>query len=220
MTKTKSKIFVLLVAIMLALLLFAPFSTLQSYAFEAGQEATVIASKSNLFTTADFGSEKVTTLDADEQVVIVSVRHNDKVIVMEEDGDFVKIKTNKDIEGYIYKYYITQNASQQVYPFFNASIRSNTVIYDVEKIPTSYTAEQGQRVYIYQGFDDKEEFTAIQIALEDGSLYNGYVLTADVKPDGVNSALVVAITIIVAIVTIVLAIVFLKKKRKKKKSKE
>ena len=200
-------------------LLFTPLSTFNAKALDVAQQAVVIASRSNLYVNPDFASEKVTTFDEFGQTVIISVFHNNTVTVLEEVGDFAKIETSNNHQGYIYKYYLTQNSTQQVYPFFNATIRNDTTIFDIEQKETAFTAKQNQRAYIYQGFNEKEDYTAVQIVLEDGSLYNGYVLTSNIKPDGVNSSLIVAITIIVATTTIVLSIVFIRKKSKKKKDK-
>ena len=46
----------------------------------------------------------------------------------------------------------------------------------------------------------------MQVVLEDGSLYNGYMLTKEVSPDGISGLLVAGISIIIALVTIVLSI--------------
>lgn len=61
---------------------------------------------------------------------------------------------------------------------------------------------------------------AVQIVLEDGSLYNGYMLKADIEPDGISATLIVGITIIVAVATIILSLLFIKKKKKKSGSKD
>ena len=68
--------------------------------------------------------------------------------------------------------------------------------------------------------DSEEDFVAVQIVLEDGSLYNGYMLKADIEPDGISATLIVGITIIVAVATIILSLLFIKKKKKKSGSKD
>ena len=200
-----------------ALSLFCPCPTF-SHALTQGEAAKVIVSNCYLYTEADFSSNRVSYFDG-ENNVFVMLKHGDQVNVKEISGDFVLVDNQEGKEGYVYKYYLSNNTSQSVYPVFNATVRKNTTIYDLEKSPTEFTAKKGARAYIYQGFNDKEKYTAVQIVLEDESLYNGYILTSDIAPDGVNGLLIVAISIIIAAVTIVLSLVFIKKKGKKQKEK-
>ncbi|MBE7074222.1 MAG: hypothetical protein E7379_03945 [Clostridiales bacterium] len=179
-------------------------------------QAFVIASKCNLYSSADFQSTKVTVLDQDEQPVLITLKFNDTVTISEIQEDFAFVQTSKGAQGWIYKYYLSQNTSQDIYPVFNASIRKDTIIYDVNKTSTEKLALAGTRVYIYGGFNKSEEYTAVQIVLEDTSLYVGYISTADIEPDGVSKMLIVAITIISATVTIILSLLYIKKKKKKK----
>ena len=145
--------------------------------------------------------------------------HGQALEVIDEDGDFVQVSLtlNEQVfQGYIYKYYLTKNSAQSIYPVFNGSVRiDNAIIYDINKTQTSYTAKKNQGVYIYSGFNDDEEFTAIQIVLDDGSLYNGYIKTIDLSPDGVSPLLIVGITLIAAAVTVTLSLVFIKKRKTK-----
>lgn len=173
----------------------------------------ITASSCYVYSEASFSSEKITK---DEELVKLS--HKQVVTVQSEVGDFCLIKTqDEEIEGYVYKYYITNLSSQSVYPVFNAQTRCDTAIYDTDKNKTEYVAVKNQRIYLYEGFKYKEQYCAVQIVLSDGSLYNGYILTKDIKPDGISKTLIIAISAISAVVTIVLAIVFIKKPKKKKK---
>lgn len=187
------------------------FSPLMS--FIPNQDAIIIASYCYLYSSPSFSSEIV---KIDENPFILY--HNEKVTIIEENEDFILVKTqNEQTQGWVYKYYLTTNTSQIVYPVFNASVRNdNAIIYDINKSPTELKANAGQRVYLYDGFDDKNEFTAVQLLLEDGSLYNGYLKSADISPDGVSSLLIVGISIIAACVTIILSIIFIKKTKKNK----
>lgn len=195
----------------LLLSFFMLFSPLMS--FIPNQDAIIIASYCYLYSSPSFSSEIV---KIDENPFILY--HNEKVTIIEENEDFILVKTqNEQTQGWVYKYYLTTNTSQIVYPVFNASVRNdNAIIYDINKSPTELKANAGQRVYLYDGFDDKNEFTAVQLLLEDGSLYNGYLKSADISPDGVSSLLIVGISIIAACVTIILSIIFIKKTKKNK----
>lgn len=181
--------------------------------FVPNQDYYVTASSCYLYEDASFDSAKVQV--SEEDVVLT---HGQIVVFQSEEGNFclVTIK-NSETTGYVYKYYLTENNSVSYYPVYNASIREDCLVYDVNYSQTEITLKKGQRVYIYDGFDNKKEYTAVQFVLEDGTLYNGYVETSKVKPDGVNRAVIIAVPLIAAIVTIVLSIVFIQKKRKKKK---
>ena len=180
--------------------------------FAPQDTVTIISSYSYLYEDASFTSEKIKNGEND-----LILYHGQNVEVIEESGDFllVNVILNQiEYEGYIYKYYVTKNNSQVVYPVFNGMVKTdNAIIYDIELNPTQYTATKNQKIYIYGAFDD--DYTAIQIVLQDGSLYNGYIKTSDIYADGVSSLLIVGITIIIACVTIILSLVFIKKRKKK-----
>ena len=138
--------------------------------------------------------------------------------VIQEEGDFVyvnvKVEQN-NYTGYVYRYYITSNSPQIVYPVFNGNVRvDKAIIYDMDFNPTQYTASKNQGVFIYEGFSS-DEYTAIQLILEDGSLYNGYIKTVDLTPQGISPLLILGISIIAACVTIILSLLFIKKRKKK-----
>ncbi|MBO5394294.1 MAG: SH3 domain-containing protein [Clostridia bacterium] len=189
-----------------------------SSALELGH-AFVIASRCNLYQEAKFDSDKVTVLDEEEQPVLITLKLNDTVTVNDTQDDFAFVTTEKGAQGWVYKFYLSQNTSPDIYPVFNGSVRKDTVIYDIDKNSTGELALAGSRVYLYEGYDKKSEYTAVQIALADSSLFTGYISTADIEPDGVSKMLIVAITIIAAAATIILSLVFIKKKRKKKEKK-
>ena len=213
MTKRIGYFILIALLVIISLGITTPF---MSDALSEGKQAKVIVSKTYLYTADNFNSEKVSYIDGENNVLVV-LKHGDVVNIESFSGDFALVKTIDEKSGYIYKYYISDNSSQTVYPVFNASIRKDTKIYDIEQNETEFVALKGSRIYIYQGFDDKKEYTAVQVVLDDQTLYNGYILTSDIKPDGVSGLLIVAITIIVAAVTIILSLLYIKKKKKKNK---
>ena len=205
-------LFVVVIALFIGL--FCPTNK-NTFALSEGGEAKVIVSSSYLYKTDSFEADYVSYQEEDA-TILVKVKYGDKVVVNNFNGDFAYITTNDNFEGYIYKYYLTDNSSQVVYPVFNASVRRETTVFDINQEETSISLKKGTRVYIYEGFNDKKEFTAVQIVLEDQSLYNGYIKTENVKPDGVSGLLIVAISIIVAAVTIIMSLLYIKKKKTKK----
>ena len=210
------KIFPLFIISILIVSVFSFFSTenFSASALEIGKQARIIASHCNVYSMADFNSEK-TTIIIEEKETALLLKHGDIVDVVDEENDFAKIQTDANVEGWVYKYYLTQNSSQIVYPVYNATIRNDTEILDMDFQSTTYKALKGTRVFIYKSYTEKEGHTSIQIVLDDQTLYNGYVLTKDVKPDGISRLLIVGISIIAAAVTVILSVVFIKKKKKK-----
>ena len=196
------KVFLQVFAILLSTLSFTP-----------SQSVRVIASYCYLYSEPSFESEVV----LDDGKPYMANLGDTLTIVSDSDGDFALVSVpDTDISGYIYKYYITANSSQIVYPVFNGETRRESVLYDIDKQPTSYTLQSGQEVYIYSGFEDDQEYTAVQVVLEDGSLYNGYIKTSDLAPDGISPLLIAGIAIIVAAVTVILSLVLIKKVKKRK----
>lgn len=202
----------------MSLFSFIPKGDSFSSALAINKEAIVIASRCQVYKGSDFSSEKL-TIEIEGQEILYRLKHKEIVDVLSVYGDFALVKTGKDIEGYVYKYYLTQNSSQQVYPVFNASIRNDTILYDMDFQNSGHAMPKGKRVFIYQSFNEKEEYTAVQVVLEDQSLYNGYISTKDLAPDGISGILIAGISIIAAAVTIVLSLLFMKKKIKKKLKK-
>ena len=184
----------------------APYST---------NYAQIIVNACYLFTAPSFESEKV--LDLSNEKIIL--KQNDSVLVLEESGDFALVQIDNTIRGYVYKYYLSYGENIDVYPTFNATIRhDDTRVFNLD-YSQSNILDSGTRVFIYGGYDDRNEYTAIQFVDGNGTLIHGFVQTSNINPDGVSSLLIVGISIIVACVTIILSIIFIKKSRSNKKSK-
>lgn len=185
--------------------------------FVPGEEAKIIASSCYLYSESSFSSEYVIYEDSP-----VTLSLGDEVeIISDDEGDFLFVSLpSTEIEGYVYRYYVSASNAQVVYPTFNATLRKDSALYDNNLLQTDITLKSGERLFLYDGYDDKREYTPVQVVLEDGSLYNGLVLTTDIKPDGISSLLIVGITIIAASATIILSLIFIKKSRDKKKKKK
>ena len=168
-----------------------------------------------VFEEPSFESENV-MFESEE----VMLSHGQEVLVIQEGERFSFVHVQDEIYGYVYNFYLSPIGGQEVYPTFNGFVRTDgAIIYDLNYLESGYVASAGQQIFLYEGYNSSE-FTAVQIVLEDGSLYNGYMLTADIEPQGISSSLIVGITIIVAIVTIILSLLFIKKKKKKKSGSE
>ena len=176
----------------------------------------VCASECYVYEEPSFESEIV--MFENEELVL---KHGQEVTLLVEGERFSYVEVQDDVYGYVYNYYLSPVGGQEIYPAFNGFVRTDgAVIYDMNFADSGFVARSGQEIYLYNGYYSSETYTAIQIVLEDGSLYNGYMLTADIEPQGISASLIVGITIIVAIVTIVLSLLFIKKKKKKKSGSE
>lgn len=182
----------------------------------SGEELSVISSICYIYSSADFSTPIV-----DEGGKEIVLHHGDKLIALQEEGDFIKVKTTDEIEGYVFKFYVTSNKNgQDVYPVFNGKVLTDKAeIFNVDETTSGFTANRDQEIYIYGAYSGKKEFTEIAIVLEDGSLFYGLMKTSDIKANGISPALITSITLIIALVTIILAVVFIRK-NKTKKAKE
>ena len=202
--------------LIMSLLLSIFMSLLSISSFVPMQESKIIASCCYLYSHPSFESEKI--YDDNGQAVVLNL--GDKIEIIQDDGgDFVLAK-EAEHEGYIYRYYISATGEQLVYPSFNGTLRKESLLFDNNLVQTAITLKEGERLFLYDGYDDKREYTPVQVVLEDGSLYNGLILTSNIKPDGISSLLIIGITIIAASVTIILSLIFIKKSKDKKKKQK
>lgn len=179
----------------------------------SGTQVSVVADFCYLYSSPSF--EEVVEYEGSP----LRIEHLDFLTVLEDDEttQFIKVKVEeKNIEGYVYRYYVTYSSpSQEVYPVFNGKVTKNdAVIYDLNRVDSTYRAKNGQGIYLYSGFTDKEKMNAVAIVLDDGSLYYGFMETKDIAPNGVNGGLITGIMVIVSCLTIIFLLLFMKKKKR------
>ena len=177
-----------------------------------GSEASIMATSCPVYETASFDSP----LMIDDYEVVL--QHGNSVKFIEEEGDFSKISfvfNGAEGEGYVYSYYLTFNkVEQEVYPVFNGKVKvDDAIVYSLDKTP-KLTAKKGQGVYLYQGYSAKEEYVAVAIIDEDGSVFYGLMKPEHIAPSGVNAGLITGIVVIASCLTIIFLLVFMKKKKK------
>lgn len=181
---------------------------------ETTPQVTVVSNTCYVYEDASFDSP---IYDGDEKVTFT---HGEKLDVLsDENGDFIKIKFSigeQTQSGYVYRYYVTYSTlSQEQYPVFNAKvIHDEAIIYKSDKTPSGHTAKAGQGIYLYKGYSSGE-WNAVEIVLEDGSLYYGYMKTADISTNGISAGLITGIMLIATCLTIIFLLVFMKKKKKR-----
>ena len=115
---------------------------------------------------------------------------------------------------------MTENISNiETYPTFNATLKNDVYLYEAtgeEITPTETLLVKGSRVYLYEGYDNSLPYTRVAVKVEN-SLEYGYIKTEEISPDGINPAIIYAITIALACIGIIMAFLFMKNKNKKKK---
>lgn len=177
-------------------------------------QVTVVADRCIVYQTASFDDPFL----INEKTVTFAHGHQLTVLENEVSSSFIQVQGNFEnevVEGFVYRYYVTfAKIEITEYPVFNASVAvDNTVIYDLDKQPTEYTATKGQGLYLYNGFNDKETYTAVAVVLPDDSVYYGYILTKDIKTKGINAGLITGFVVIISCLTIIFLLLFMKKRK-------
>ena len=185
------------------------------------QNFVVVANSATLFSDYNFTSEKLLVLSHNDEVEIET---EDNVPVEYVSGDFVFYKaTYEDKTGYVLGDLVTLKTNQiESIPNFNAKTNSSCKVYfknDLNFVESEITLEKHEKIFLYEGFDSKSEWTAISFLSNNQVLY-GYIKTENVAPNGINSIFITCISIILAVVGIVFAWVFIKNKKVKLKSKK
>lgn len=176
--------------------------------FVSGQSVFVIPNTAPLYSEANFQSEVLAELEKGTELKIV----------LEDQNGFLLVEYN-DMQGYIYSELVGESTQEQdMVLSYNATILNDTKIYSLTTEEIICDLEKGKRVFIYQGYDDDKDMLAVQFE-KDGKILYGLVKIEDVKPDGVNTALIVSITAIVAIVSIIIILLGLSNKKRHKKLK-
>lgn len=188
-----------------------------------------------LFTSFNF-KEEVIFADNDKIVITTSYSYLYKSPDLDEHFDF-KISSGKlltlqeqtstyykasytfeetDYVGYIpYEFASIYSPPQEELLVYNGKISKDTFAYDIttnEKLE-EIVLSQGQEIYIYEGFNSKEEYTKIKFSYNN-QIYTAKVLTKDVSPNGINKGVIIALSIISALVAVVLILLGLKKSKK------
>lgn len=187
--------------LMCVLMMFMPVSAADNFAW-------VVASSCCIYQNESFDE---VILDGDQPLTL---SHGTQLEILSDGGgDFVKVKY-QDFEGYVYRYYLTfSEPLQESYPVFNGRIQNDCPIYDLDKHETEFTAKAGQQIYLYNGFNSKEEYTAVALILDNGKVYYGYVKTLHIQANGVNAALITGIMVVISCLTIIFLLLFMKKKK-------
>ena len=176
--------------------------------FVTGQSVFVIPNYAPLYSEPNFESEVLIELEKGTNLEILT----------EEENGFLYVKYN-ETQGYIYYELVGETLNEQEKVLsYNATILNNTTVYSLTSNEKICDLEKGKRVFLYQGYNDDKDMLAIQFE-KYGKILYGLVEIENVKPDGVNTALIVSITAIVAIVSIIIILLGITNKKRHKKLK-
>lgn len=214
-------------AIVLFAFSFSGFNATMAEEFE--NEYICTANFCYLYSSPSFSGEKI----KDENNEIIVIKHKDTLKIKLADGKPVEEKDtqnkvfyliesygniNFENNAYIFADFVVKNDNDiEIYPAFNASTNQDTHLYlasGEEIVETETFVTSGTRIYLYEGYDESLEFTRVALRVEN-TLQYGYLKTSTISPDGINPAIIYALTIALACIGIITALLFMKNKKKK-----
>lgn len=196
-----------------SLLLALSFFSVMNFSPTVGDSIFVLSDSAYLYSAPSLTSEIVVELEKGDELSLVSSTQTD---------GFWQVVYQTDLEtyeGFVYSELAGPvSDSQEVLLSCNATIINSTQVLSISSLEPVCQLEKGTRVFLYEGYDDSKDYLAIRFE-NDGQILTGQVRIEDVQPDGVNAALIVAITAIVAIVSIIIILLGITKKKRHKKLK-
>ncbi len=183
-------------------LLFTPLS------IGMGDSVYVLSNSCYLYEEPSYASVQLTELKYNEELVLL----NEEAI----EGFFYVELVKDGLKGYVPMEIVGEKAqAQDVIMTYNATVLNDTTIKSPVDNSEICTLEKGARVFLYEGYDKEKEFLAVKF-IKDGEIFIGLININDVKPDGVNVALIISITAIVALVTIIFILIGITNKKRHK----
>lgn len=176
--------------------------------YQIGTSLSIITNYAYMYKEASFTSAREDfTIEHGEKVQLITD--------VQENGFFYVSYTFENIEykGYVYKECLANvENEQEVVLTYNAKTSAKTDVYSMDKSQVLCTVSEGKELYLYEGFDNKNEYTAVKFSYN-GEIVLGYIKTIDVSPYGISGTLIVAITAIVACVGVMMILLGISKKK-------
>ena len=178
---------------------FMSVSPLISFANSLPNEVRVIFNQARVYSTTNF--DEIETQEDVEGITIFIVSLHDVFVVIDEEENFYEIELENEQTGFIQKNAVIDNSlsSPEIFLQTNAYALTNSSVY--EKINNTFVMlnsiqiEKNQRVRILEGYDMANQFTFVSFENE-GHVYSYYVKTNQIKPDGIDRSILLAITLI------------------------
>lgn len=201
---------------------FCSFLGVENVFAQNTQEIYVVtANRASVFGSPNFTSAKVGQIEHDVEV-FVQMENGSPQEFENEGFSFYKI-SHGDLEGYVFADLLTpKNSVITAIPSFNGQTNTESKVFwkqDNEMVESDITLSKGERIFLYEGFNGKEEYNAIAFVHENEVLY-GYLKTETISPDGINPAIITCIVIIIALLGIIFAWLFMKNKKVKLKKQK
>ena len=217
------------ISLLLICLMFCLSFASVNFAFADSSLSTYVitANQATIFAEANFASSKLVTLSNNTRVSVEM--QDEKPVEYNSNGYvFFKIIDFQGQDGFVYSDLLTPQANVvTAIPSFNAQTARQCNVFfmqDNTLVQSDITLASGERVYLYQGYDNTlvfngHEYNAIAFVNDNEVLY-GYLPIENIIPDGVNPVLITCIVVIIALLGIIFAWLFMKNKKVKiKKSK-
>lgn len=196
-----------------SLFLSLAFMSSLSSPISVGESVFVLSNSAYIYSAPSFSSEKLLQLDRGDKLTLLSDElSNSFYYVSFESAD-------EELTGYVFSEIVGPLAdSQEVVLSCNATILNSAAILALTDDTELCKLEKGKRVFLYEGYDKEQSFQSVKFEL-DGKIFVGRVKIENVKPDGVNTALIVSVTAIIALVSIIIILLGITKKKRHKKLK-
>jgi len=204
----------LLILILLCVFSFNPIFV--AHAETGTANFFVCANSAILYASADLSSERLETL---QHKTIVLVETEDSVAKEYVSGSHIFYKaTHNETTGFVLSDFVLQDTqTTSSTPNFNGKTNSACFVFRLEGenyVQTTIKLERRQKIFMYEGYHAKKEYTAISFVYENEVMY-GYIETKYIAPNGINPIILTCICLIVAILGIAFSWIFVKKRKKK-----
>lgn len=194
-----------------------------AFADEVNCTYVVTANSAVVFEQPDFSSTKLATLKNKDEILLVFSGQNPEEF---EGNGFVFFKTSTTFEtesgqmqGYVLADLVTPKTDVIVsIPHFNAKTNTTCKVFLKENNEISESEimlEKGTKIFLYEGFNSKSQFTAMAF-VHDNQVVYAYLETKNIQPNGVDPLIITCACLILAVLGIIFAWLFMKNKKAKK----
>lgn len=201
------------------LAIFAPTSVCNAQVQE--DTFVVTANVAVVYAAPDFSSAKIATLSHNSTIKL-EMGENGATLFAHDGFNFNKTQTKfqfeeSEVVGFVLADLLTpQSDMLQSIPNFNAKTNASCKVLFKEEnqfVESDILLEKGEKLFLYEGFDSKSEFTAISF-LKDNQVRFGFLQTKYIKPNGINPLLITCGIVVLAVLGIVFAWLFMRGKNK------
>lgn len=185
-----------------------------TYADVESQTFIVSTNSAIVYQTPSLSAERIKTLSHKTEI---EIEVSSSVPIEYVDGSYVFYHICDD--GYILSNAVSLKVKTITsIPNFNAKTNTKCNIYTLDEnsyVKTADTLENKTQIFLYEGYNSKNKFTAIAY-VKNNEVFYGFIETKFVNPNGINPVIITVATLVVAILGVAFAFVFIKGRKKKK----